>query len=718
MTQLLRTFAIIAATIAYCPLAFAQPAAPPAAPGPAAPTAAEPLVESDPTVRAALEIPRQTPADHFQAVIWLIELGRPELARPILDELAKLQLTDEQRAALVTQFGSRDMLLLAQSKELAPAGAQFASACMNSAAAVTNDPKRIATLVAQLAQPSLEARIVARNDLAAIGQAGVNATLETMAKETYPARREIYASAARSMNPLVVGPLIAMLDSSDPALRSTVSSLLQDLSVRQALPLLPQAQGSAEQTLASALADYRRGMLPFQVDANDQVELWHWNDAAKKLTATRYPADEARIIWMARLARQLSSYAPSNHNYTQQAMLLELEAAALTGNARSPALDELQTAELTDINRLLASALDSNYTHAAVAAADALAQRGFDSVLYSHSMDGESAPLARALRHPNRRVRFAALGAIMKLDAKSPYADSSRVPEALAWFAGSAGERHAVVAMPTAVAATNLAGLVTAEGVQAAAASTGREAVDLALEMPDLEMIFVDVNINDPGIRQVVYELRIHPTTADVPIAILAPNVRMAAAEQIASEHTRVIAVPRIHSPEVLHRIVEQLTAISGRFATPPNVRAAQAVDALTWLSALASGERPFYKIRRSEPVIEAALYHANASKPAIEALGKLGTADSQSSLVDFASQPTLPIESRAQAADAFRTSVAAHGVLLTTDQILAQYNRYNASETADVDTQRILGSLLDTIESRRAGSPQPPAPSPQPPPQ
>jgi hypothetical protein len=53
--------------------------------------------------------------------------------------------------------------------------------------------------------------------------------------------------------------------------------------------------------------------------------------------------------------------------------------------------------------------------------------------------------------------------------------------------------------------------------------------------------------------------------------------------------------------------------------------------------------------------------------------------------------------------------------VLLTTDQILLQYNRYNASETADADTQRVLGSLLDTIESRRTGASQPPAPSLQP---
>jgi hypothetical protein len=40
----------------------------------------------------------------------------------------------------------------------------------------------------------------------------------------------------------------------------------------------------------------------------------------------------------------------------------------------------------------------------------------------------------------------------------------------------------------------------------------------------------------------------------------------------------------------------------------------------------------------------------------------------------------------------------------LSTDEILTQYDRYNAtrSAVADVDTQQILGQLLDAIESRR----------------
>jgi CheY-like chemotaxis protein len=303
-------------------------------------------------------------------------------------------------------------------------------------------------------------------------------------------------------------------------------------------------------------------------------------------------------------------------------------------------------------------------------------------------------------------VRFAALRAIMAVDPQSPYPGSSHVPEALAWFAGGTGERRAVVAMPTAVAATNLAGMLATEGLQAMATNSGREAVDEALVIPDLEMIFVDVNINGPGIRQVIYELRINPTTAEIPIAIIAPTSRLPLAEKIASEHTRVFAAPRVHSPEVLGRLVNQLTTLSGRFATPANERATESVAALTWLSKLASGERPFYKIRRSEPVIEAALYSATAAEPAIVVLANLNSPAGQYALVDFASQPTLPVASRSQAAEAFRKNVATHGLLLTSDEIINQYNRYNASETADADTQRILGLLLDVIESRRKAAP------------
>jgi hypothetical protein len=38
---------------------------------------------------------------------------------------------------------------------------------------------------------------------------------------------------------------------------------------------------------------------------------------------------------------------------------------------------------------------------------------------------------------------------------------------------------------------------------------------------------------------------------------------------------------------------------------------------------------------------------------------------------------------------------------MLTQKDILRQYDRYNASETLDKQTQQVLGGLLDSIERR-----------------
>src|SRR5262245_55356514 len=132
-----------------CAATFAQP---PAQPAPA-PTAATPdavaaeaphinpalTPEANPAIRAALELPREKPADFFQAVSWLVELGRPDLAKPILEELATQRLNDAQRVSLVEQFGSGAMLKLARTRELEPTGAQFAEACMAAAATASQN---------------------------------------------------------------------------------------------------------------------------------------------------------------------------------------------------------------------------------------------------------------------------------------------------------------------------------------------------------------------------------------------------------------------------------------------------------------------------------------------------------------------------------------------------------------------------------------------------
>jgi hypothetical protein len=210
------------------------------------------------------------------------------------------------------------------------------------------------------------------------------------------------------------------------------------------------------------------------------------------------------------------------------------------------------------------------------------------------------------------------------------------------------------------------------------------------------------MDILSPGIRQVLYELRANGLTGDVPIAILAGDGELEAAKRLVEEHDRMIAVPRLHSSEVVARTVAELSVLAGRDALSAAERAAQARQAVAWIDSLLSKDRAFYELAHAMPAVSTSLYRGDATAPAIASLTKLATPESQRTLLEVANQPAVAGAERMQAVAAFRTSVAENGLLLTTDEIVAQYDRYNASANADVQTQQILGAVLDAIESRR----------------
>lgn len=582
------------------------------------PAPLQPAFETNPAVRAALEMPRKEPRDFVESILLLVDLGRPELAKAILADLAKVQLTDAQRVAIVEEFGPQGMLRLARTIELAPDGATFADACMTAASAAANNPQRIAALVQQLAAPTIEARATARADLAATGKSGVVAVLQALATEADPQRRAALVAAAEFMHPLVDAPLLAMLDTRDPKLYADVAGLLLRLRVVQAAPLLAANSAGADQALADAISAYRRGVPAFAVNEANEVEMWRWDNATHQLTSVRVPADQAQVIWIARLADALARVRPNNATDQREALVLRLESAGITaakpGAPNAAVTTALANASPQLLNEALADALKNNYAHAALALVNALAARGDQTILMT--ADGKPAPLADALNSPDRRVRFAALKAIVALNPATPYPGSSRVPDALTWFAGSRGERQAMVAMPTNAGATDLAGALNSHELAAEATNRGRDLVDTARAMPDLELIIVDMDILAPSIRQVLYELRTSPATGDVPIALLAADGRLAAAKRLATEHTRVLAVPRPHTAEAITSILEHLTQLAARTEVPAAERAAQAQQAAKWLSALSSGNRPFYTFRRG-PVRTAAAPHPPIAAPA-----------------------------------------------------------------------------------------------------
>lgn len=697
------TYLLLAiALVSQCEITFAQQRVSPPAEAAAPPEQLAP--ETNPAVLAALELPRTEPAHYLSAVLALVDLKRPELAAPILKELTDLKLTSDQLAALVDQFGSHRLLQLSRTTTLAPAAQEFADGAMAAAAAHAQDPQRIASLIVELSDPSASVRNAARFDLAAAGESGVVAALEVLARETNPQHRDAIAAAVVAMDPLAVNPLLGMLATDDPALRRDVIRMLKAMRVTLAKPFIvgEMSSASAERLLDEAIGRSKRGMRSFATDQSDAVAVWHWDNATKKLTVARYPIEEAQTIWAARLALEYNRLRPEERLGQCQALLLGLEADAITSGRPSPAILELlATADGDMLNMVLNAAMKHDFPRAAVAAAKTLGKRGDPGVLFMVSPN--AAPLAVALDFPDRRVRFTALSAIMALDPQTPFPGASRVPETLGYFATGASERRAVVAMPVAEQATTLAGRLAGIGIEAEPAGRGGSAVALAQQSADLELVLVDMDIDGPGIRDVLYSLRAEPATGHVPVGLLATGDRLDAAHRLAGQHQRVVAFPRPQSDEALADLVARLTEVAGRNTISPQDRAAMSGQALKWLGELLARDHTFYDLHRQAPVVTAALYMPAMTDRAIDALALLGTPDSQRALVDFASHLSVPVAAREQAAHGFATSVQRHGILLTEAEILRQYDRYNASQTLDAGTQQVLASLLDSIESLRA---------------
>jgi hypothetical protein len=135
------------------------------------------------------------------------------------------------------------------------------------------------------------------------------------------------------------------------------------------------------------------------------------------------------------------------------------------------------------------------------------------------------------------------------------------------------------------------------------------------------------------------------------------------------------------------------------RDLVPVEVRQYQAEVMLDHVVSLASSSQKVFDLRQLIPAVEQSLRNPRLAVRAALVLGHLGSANGQRSLVALATRSTQPLAVREAAVTAFQGSVLRHGLLLTKDEVQAQYNQYNINAGRDQDLHRLLATILDTIE-------------------
>ena len=344
-------------------------------------------------------------------------------------------------------------------------------------------------------------------------------------------------------------------------------------------------------------------------------------------------------------------------------------------------------------------AVEQHRVAAAIGAVEVLGDIGDSRLLLSNN--GRPRPLAEALVHGNRRLRFAAAEAVMKIDPQHDYPGASHLVETLGYLAASTGTRRVLVAHPRVSDARTLVGLLAQMGFEAETATNGRDLFFKAANSPDFELVFISDYISDPPLKETLQLLRRDRRTAGLPIALMVREEDLRKQQLDTESDPLTGAFPRPHDADALSFQIRRLFEMAGRRGISDDERRRHASAAMAWLAVLLESpdKYGFYDLLRVEKEVHSAMFDGPVPDRAAEVLGLLGTTNAQQALVDFASQNARRLPDRQAAVDAFEVAAKRRGLMLLEEDVDQQYQRYNQSELLDTGTQAVLGRILDTIE-------------------
>lgn len=488
-------------------------------------------------------------------------------------------------------------------------------------------------------------------------------------------------------------------------------------------------------TLYTRATDYFEHRRPLQSDEEGVVRLWNWNEEKDGVESLRIQLPDAYRLLAFRYASQAERIVDPEGDNRKQVRLLYLTTLfekSATQNGLDTPLDTNSDTELSEalkgsdrrlLETILLDAIEKEYDGAALVAVAALKTKG-DAKQLLDSGNGKPRPLVLAAAAPSRRVQFAALETIMSLKPETPFAGSSLVAESLVWFSHAEGRPVIVSAHPKQSVAAKTAGHFIACGYQGEVAMTGRDALRQAADSPDVEMMVIDLRCREPSVPNLVQQMRTDRRTHDIPIAVLTDDGKaLDAAESQASLSPRpamekierldpdnpfgfsiALIYPPVRDDRWAQWIRDDLFEKTGVRTVPGKIRLEQARQALRWLKEILESARKgtgpkIYHFEELEDTVRRALMSDVRIVQGLELASVIKSGTMQDAIYAVASNDLQPMELRRKAAECFKQSLDTYGILLRGAQVRNLYDQYNASEFKPVETQQLLGSMIDLIE-------------------
>lgn len=704
------------------------------------PTGPPPIDSFDPHVRVVVESFRQAnpsePRKLADATRTLMNLELYSEAKVYLERLADLPLDDQALFDLNQSIGSDFFFRLSRSDEMAPEGYNFSARLMMAATKTANDPSRINELINQLGDDNIAVRSDASRELGRLGEVAIAQMITVFADGSrsaqYPSiRTSLQHIGASGLQPLVAASqsdneqvqfesVFALTRVKDPeafdAIVATYYSAktpqrVKDIAYKAFVDqygYFPDAQRASRtwfrrtNELLDDTLEIGARRLGFRVTPD---RVWRWNPQQQKLDGFQLDETASRRIRAADKALVLAEINDTNQELQQLRLLTQLEVRKqLAGPTRRIDVAEFLESHNPDaenVSQALETALERNLVPAAIAACEVLEFMAEPSVLSS----GTHRPcsLIQAILFGDRHLQYSATRAIAAMNPTRNFAGSSYFAQCAVYMANFAEQPGALIGNAREDLAITLAGRLIPSGLNGTTAANGREFYRMAIQDANLQFLLVCDTFHRPDYAELVQQLRQDWRTRRLPIAILYREENERRALRVADDDDLTVAMPFTVNPELVALQVGQLERFSSVWPVSMDDRRLHSEFAINWLIQAAQGgeDYAFLNLSSYEKQLGKLIYTRGMEKPAAQMIAALGTTQSQKLLVGYASETSLPIENRQAAAAAFKNSVDNNGILLKSNEILHQYDLYNASETDSQESQKVFGSILDTIESK-----------------
>lgn len=694
--------------------------------------------------RAILTPKPSTAPEFLVAAIRVARVGRIDFAKLLIAKAAEApDGTPEETAKALDSLGAGRLTYFVSNPEIGEIGAQVVEKARAVAKTYWEGDGALRDAIRRTNRGTDTERAAALLDLRKGGNVAISLLIDDLRvsdAETRPATISLLSIFGGDATEAL---LAALRGADETELAAVVDALSGTVDARVGLELLTRyyrgiSEPEATAAFESAFAKQFGGAIASRVDvakkalekANEHVKrtavfpvvldgettLWVWDaeaDAPRQKTFKIGDAHRTAAADWANVAYRIAAADASSvdANFLNAARNVAVVATAEkilysvgldAGRDGIPAFDaEFPNLSAAELVAAVEFALQTNRFKGAIIPTILLQTRGDATLCYS--TNGEPSTVVRAAAsQPDRRLRFEALTAIADWNPDRSYLGSNRVVSAFQWFASSTGNRVAVVASPKLAEAGQIGRYFTEQGFKVVVASTGRDLLLRAQATADAEVVFATAPVSSPDLRVVAQMLRGDLRTADVPLLVGSTNDEEAtAANVLVGAEPNVLVWSTPFDLESGVATVQRLFDATQPEQVPPEIRLSQAKSAADALVKFATTRPRLYE--------DAADWNALLSQflanPAfigtgIEFASTLKTPFAQISLVELVGDVRFDVATRRAALAALQRQWSENGSLLRGPEIRKMYDRYNASEKEDAETQKTLSEMLDAFEA------------------